>query len=249
MNRLFSEPPRLIGVIAKKRAGKDTLAAALAKHGYRRIAFADRLYEEVASAYDVTTAFLRNDATKETDLPELALRNCKDQVFVEVGLIKALGGDWCADILAFLDSRPLGHAARERIEMELAKPRSPRWTTQTWGTEYKRMRVSNRYWLEVIERTVNASPGSRFIITDTRFLNETDCVYGLGGITLRIRRKKIDDEAARGKATGDPKWCHPSETELDEHKATVEVENREGDPDFMAEAVCRMFGLEEPQPA
>lgn len=36
---------RLIGLHGKKRAGKDTVAAVYAKHGYTRMAFADRLKE------------------------------------------------------------------------------------------------------------------------------------------------------------------------------------------------------------
>lgn len=44
----------IIGIIGKKRTGKDTLAAALvAEHGFRRLAFADRLK---AMALDVNPA-------------------------------------------------------------------------------------------------------------------------------------------------------------------------------------------------
>ncbi len=68
----FSEFPCLIGLSAKKRHGKDTLAALLCKvHGYRRIAFADALYREVSDLYGVSVEFLQNPDTKETPLPEL----------------------------------------------------------------------------------------------------------------------------------------------------------------------------------
>ena len=63
--------PRIIGLSAKKRHGKDTLGRLLAQHGYRRIAFADALYEEVAHRYGVSVATLQHPLTKEMSLEAL----------------------------------------------------------------------------------------------------------------------------------------------------------------------------------
>ncbi len=57
----------LIGLMGKAGAGKDTLAAQLAPLGFARVAFADALYEEVASAYGVTVELLREHKDEDLD--------------------------------------------------------------------------------------------------------------------------------------------------------------------------------------
>src|SRR6476661_846445 len=75
----------ILGLLGAKGAGKDTAAKLfIQKYGYRRIAFADALYLEVANAFGVTVEFLNNRDTKETPLPELALSHCQDADFVQV---------------------------------------------------------------------------------------------------------------------------------------------------------------------
>ncbi len=64
--------PHIIGLSAKKRHGKDTLGRQLVEQwGYRRIAFADALYEEVAHRYGVSVATLQHPLTKEMPLDAL----------------------------------------------------------------------------------------------------------------------------------------------------------------------------------
>jgi hypothetical protein len=63
--------PRVIGLSAKKRHGKDTFGAQLQALGYVRVAFADALYEEVAEAYGVSVARLQDPATKEMPMAVL----------------------------------------------------------------------------------------------------------------------------------------------------------------------------------
>ncbi len=68
--------PRIIGLSAKKRHGKDTLGALLvAHHGYQRIAFADALYAEVAARYGLSVEALQDPATKESPLEVLGGRS------------------------------------------------------------------------------------------------------------------------------------------------------------------------------
>ena len=68
--------PRIIGLSAKKRHGKDTLGALLtAHHGYQRIAFADALYAEVAARYGISVEALQDPATKESPLEALGGRS------------------------------------------------------------------------------------------------------------------------------------------------------------------------------
>jgi len=58
----------LIGIVGKKRSGKDTFASVLIKSGWRRAAFADALKEEVADwlGVPVEDLELRKEAFRET---------------------------------------------------------------------------------------------------------------------------------------------------------------------------------------
>jgi len=62
----------VIGFIGKRGCGKDTAAAHLIeKHGFKRLAFADALYQEVSGHYGVPIEFLQARETKEQ--PNLVL--------------------------------------------------------------------------------------------------------------------------------------------------------------------------------
>ncbi len=63
--------PRVIGLSAKKRHGKDTFGTQLQALGYTRVAFADALYEEVARLHGVYVSCLQDPATKETPMAAL----------------------------------------------------------------------------------------------------------------------------------------------------------------------------------
>lgn len=60
-------PVYIIGLTGLKRAGKDTVAATLAKIGYKHVAFAHWLKQACASVFDLSEAQLHgSDADKET---------------------------------------------------------------------------------------------------------------------------------------------------------------------------------------
>ena len=63
--------PRVIGLSAKKRHGKDTFGAQLQALGYVRVAFADALYEEVSRLHGVYVSCLQDPATKEMPMAAL----------------------------------------------------------------------------------------------------------------------------------------------------------------------------------
>ena len=219
----------IIGLMGVKGSGKDTCAQYLINLlGYKRIGFADALYREVADTFDVTVEFMGRRETKETDLPELALQNCKDTAFVQC----------VAEELQWDDLTP------ER----LAKPLSPRFVMQLWGTEYRRRRGQDSYWLDRVTAALDAEPEQDFVITDVRFLNEFNFVGQHGGKRVRIRRPMLEEAEARDRALNG-RSAHPSETELLGQTADAEVFNVEGNPDSLREGILKAVGKTELQPA
>lgn len=205
---------KIIGLMGVKGCGKDTFAAILVKqHGFVRIGFADELYRQVAQTYGVTVEFLGERTTKETDLPELALSNCKEPGFVQC-VLETLGWD-------------------NTLE-NLEKPLSPRTVLQLWGTEFRRLRGQDSYWLDIVARALKDQPERSFVVTDVRFPNEMKFMKDEGATLVRVRRPAQEEREAKerlqnGRAT------HASETALANAKADVEVFNVEGQPEAMAE--------------
>lgn len=166
----------LIGLCGGKGEGKDTFAKYLIEHyGFIRVAYGDALYEEVAEAYGTTVEALNERATKETPQPQLALRCCKDPAFVRV----------------MLELRPNDIDVQAYLQL----PRSPRWTLQYWGTEYRRAQ-NDRYWLDIVERKLETI--SRAVVTDVRYPNELELVLQRGGLARRVELfpAVVRDEAA-----------------------------------------------------
>jgi hypothetical protein len=229
---------RLIGLLGAKGSGKDTLAQFLIERlGFVRISFADALYQEVAQAYGVSVEFLGKRDTKETPLPELKLANCKDENFVHIALQAVKVGS---------------------LEEELQVPRSPRWTLQLWGTEYRRKGSRSQicttprpplgspllrelgaetYWLDKVASLIKANPDARYVITDVRFLNEAAMVRDFGGVLIRVRRPLLEQREAAAREAGTSTALHPSETELVNYPVDSETFNSEGRPEGLLEGL------------
>lgn len=218
----------IIGLLGLKGSGKDTCAKYLVtQHGYKRIAFADALYHEVAMAFGVTVEFLGNRDTKEKDLPQLALVHCKDEGFIRT--VREEEG-----VLAEPDYQKFLH-----------KPRSPRFILQLWGTEYRRRRGVDDYWLRIISAVISAEPNQNFVITDVRFNNEANFVEALNGILVRVRRLALEAREAAERAKNGTA-AHPSETELLARPVDHELINEEGNPDSLQEGVVEVLEALEP---
>lgn len=94
----------IIGLTGAAGSGKDTVAGVLSlEHGFRQIAFADALYAEVSTAFNVSVDFLKIRETKEAPTSKLALRRCVDPAFVRVvmrlhhvGLLRSVMFRWKA---------------------------------------------------------------------------------------------------------------------------------------------------------
>ncbi|KVP17166.1 hypothetical protein WJ84_02485 [Burkholderia ubonensis] len=168
------------------------------------------MYLEVADAFGVTVEFLQRRETKETPQPELALANCKDQMFV-------------GRFLAYEDQKAFDAGATLDPAEQLLKPRSPREILQVWGTEYRREMYSDDYWRAQVAKVVKANPDVNYVITDVRFPDEGLLVEGeLKGQLGRIRRPGLggaDDKAL----------LHASEVAMLDYPIALEFINEEGE--------------------
>jgi hypothetical protein len=200
---------KVVGLVGLRGSGKDTAAQFLVAQGWNRIAFADALYLEVANAFGVTVEFLNRRETKETPLPELALRLCKDQLFIAV-MMKQAG-------------LHIGASSFVELGQFLTKPRSPREILQYWGTEYRRNTFRDDYWRDQVHQYVKAHPNDHFVITDVRFPDEARLVENiLQGQLGRIKRPGLP-------GSDDKALLHSSEVAMLDYPIEQEFLNEEGD--------------------
>lgn len=175
----MAEPLRLIALTGRAGAGKDSVAATLVRHrNYRTIAFADALREEIAAAWRIDARMLMDPATKEWDIPALALGMCGEPEFVK----------W--RVHAFDD--------------DLADPCSPRWVMQRWG-DFKR-RADPDHYARIVARWLGRQVGSgwtRLVVTDVRFANELQHLRGLSDRVrlVRVHRPGGGPQPARAHAS------------------------------------------------
>jgi hypothetical protein len=201
---------KVVGLVGLRGSGKDTAAQFLVAQGWRRIAFADALYIEVAEAFGVTVEFLQRRDTKETPLPELSLVHCEDEMFVGC-------------FLAYEDALLAKEGRVESPAVQLTKPRSPREILQVWGTEYRRVMVSDDYWRDQVFKAITAHPDTNFVITDVRFPDEAKLVEnGLRGALGRIIRPALAGST-------DKALLHASEVSMLDYPIENVFINEEGD--------------------
>lgn len=192
----------VIGLIAAKGAGKDTLAGFLSGFGYQRLAFADALYAEAATAYSTSVEALQVRETKETHQAELAPAFCREPAFAEYCQ------QWIANKYQEIG---LGSAFAAM---------SPREVLQLWGT-WRRETVSPTYWLDRVGAQIKAMPeGSKVVVTDVRYANEASYLAGNGGVLVRVRNGAAEQVALLD--------THPSETELRSSPCHLAVDNNGG---------------------
>jgi hypothetical protein len=212
----------LIGILGLKGSGKDTAAEMLTGCGFTRMAFADALYAEASRSYEVTPHFLARRDTKETSLERLALKHCRDANFVGLFTMQQARGQYLT------------------VGDVLDMPRSPRWVLQQWGTEYRRKSRWGReeYWVDPVMRRIDAKrKGSRVVLTDVREPIEVRAIRARGGLLVRIRRRKVEEEDAQAVRAGCASSLHSSETLARACAVDFEVQNVEGEPQAMRDAL------------
>lgn len=159
----------LLGLAGRSGAGKDTVADILCEaYQFHRLAFADPLRAEIATAFGVDLSIFANDA-KSRRLPALAIDRCTD-----------------------IDFR----AAVGKLGVNFTAPRSPREIMRWWGTEYRRAQHPY-YWTRKASDTLHQAMRNgfrRIVITDVRFQNEADFVHFYNGRLWQIKRATADYE-------------------------------------------------------
>ena len=158
-------PICIIGLTGPAGCGKDTVAAYLRDHaGYKVRAFADALRAEVCSAFALPIEALTDRASKETPSDLLSMRYCKDTEFCNI--MALLGNDnefW-------------------------TKARSPRAIMQAWGTDYRRKRSRDDYWLRQWLDGWQHRLGGLHVVPDVRFANEAELIREYGGEVWKVTR-------------------------------------------------------------
>lgn len=246
---------QVVGLMGLRGSGKDTAAEVLVAAGWRRLAFADALYKEVAEAFSVTVPMLQERRTKEVPQGDYSLAHCRDERFIEVVMkwsiihairdkaeqakLKAKGLEAPAFLvvwglrklqqaLATFRYIHLGGAVPMGRELaELTKPRSPRELLQYWGTEYRRVLDGDDYWRRQVADELRRNPDINAVITDVRFPDEARVLEKeFGGHVFRVRRP-----AQEGKM--DMSLLHISEQAMLNWPATAVFVNEDA-PDGLA---------------
>lgn len=190
----------ILGLAGQAGAGKNEVANHLVqRYGFVQFAFSDALYHEVQQAFGLEDqSLLRDRATKETPIPQLAIGECHDK--------------------GFQDRMMNGFVAKEPAAGSMV--RSPRQILQWWGTEYRRAQDEN-YWVKRVHEFVKAMhflppyPELRpalFVETGTRFENEREWIKALGGNVWHIHRGS--DEVLHDHASAAPLPVLPPEREI-----------------------------------
>lgn len=169
-------PMPIIGLTGPAGCGKDTIAAYLHAHaGYRVRAFADALRAEVCEAFDLPIEALTDRASKETPTELLSMRHCRDDNFAAVmGELEGLGKDFQIGSAECLDF--------------WSRPRSPRAIMQAWGTDYRRKRSRDDYWLRQWLDGWQHRLGGLHVVPDVRFANEAELIREYGGEVWKVTR-------------------------------------------------------------
>ena len=212
----MTSPAPLIGLIGRKRSGKDTFAAALVEHrGYARVAFADPL-RELALAIDplVGPAPLPGDAVAR-------YRRLSD-------VIDAIGWEAAKDCVPEVRSTAL-----QNLGQALRGVDEDFWVDQALESiEGLRRPVLPRAPI-VVETLVRAGivlpeprPGLPVVVTDVRMPNEAAAIRGAGGKLIRIVRPGFE-----------PADDHVTETALDGYPEDDLVVNDEGLEELSAMAL------------
>ena len=177
----------VIGILGESGSGKSTLAAMIAaRHGYQEIAIGERLYKEVAEAFDVPVDMLRQRETKEQPSNLLAPHRCGDlqaRIILARLSVRDTNADHgdvglCSDSMIYGDPR------------SWFAPLSPRRVLQWWATEYRRAQDPD-YWLRQVRDRITTNPGS-WVVSDPRDLTDIAMIRDeFSGLIVRIKNNRV----------------------------------------------------------
>jgi hypothetical protein len=156
--------PLVVGLHGLPGAGKDTVANhMIAAHGFIKMAFADKLKDELVAAFNVKRALFDEPSLKTEPTVFCALVSCIDADFVEWYVQSTEGQEEIAKNADFT-----------QWNVHLTSPRTPRWLMQRWG-DWRRSQTIN-YFIEALRAKIDAAGSAYIVVTDVRFDNEAKLV-------------------------------------------------------------------------
>lgn len=155
----------IIGICGFADSGKGTVADYLVlKHGAKKISFADKLKDVVATMFGVPRNLLEGDTTESRLFREQPIASFwQDE-------LRRDAPDW----IKALDHRDM----------------TWRWVLQFIGTEVMRESLHPNIWIILTKAAILRQMGSypAIILPDTRFANEAAMIRDIGGTILTVVR-------------------------------------------------------------
>src|SRR5690606_32695903 len=195
--------PPLVGLIGKKRAGKDTVADVLVReYGYARVAFADPLKEAALALNPLVR--VEDDETGPLREAGFPVGFVGGRVFRLAHLVGVIGWEAAKEVREVRRTlQRFGQGVREL---------SPDFWLRQGMERAEELRTSTVHppVAGVRPRTV----GAPVVVTDVRYTNEADEIRRAGGYLVRVLRP--------GQASTD---THSSEVELDAYPTNRVIVN------------------------
>jgi len=194
----------VVGIAGEAGSGKDTVCDYLvSEHNFTKLAMAGPLKEIVSKVFPLIP--------REHLYGPSPLRSIPNSEYPLAGAcmqcgsaMKMTGGKWVC-----------------RCGFSHGPSLTPRLALQTLGTEWGR-RLYEDVWVDYLFSEVRSRPVGKFCISDSRFPNEVNRTNENGGITIRLKRKKLVEPKRNpmmkdlfSKMFGKASKEHASETSLD----------------------------------
>lgn len=238
-------PKHLVGLVGRKRSGKDTAAAIfIHQHGFTDVKMAGGLKAMLVAFYrhlgsEIAQGLVEDEHLKsyqfgQLRVPDMALAA---NIMAEA-LLVYMGASEKNAFLVMRDEKfnntPI-QELRGRTPKELQSTLlwwlhawaggtnvTSRHLMQTLGTEWGRDKLYADVWIDVFEHRAETSP--RVVCSDVRFHNEADRIRKMGGTLIKI------DASERLGVNED---THRSEAEIDEIETDIVIENNGTLEDFL----------------
>lgn len=200
---------RIIGLLGKSRAGKDTVGQFLVEHDKRgtTLAFADKLKETVMDLFGAThdDLYTEEGKRKKTEYPLLKCPACASIRCEQVADSQVL----CLKCTAVGEPKSFNTFWEWREICQFVGTEGGRFVDQNVWVRHALKRASVLLDVAAPNHFRKGAKASKFVaITDCRFKSEKAAIEKYGGEVWRIRRPEVDH-----KTTG--LAGHQSETEMD----------------------------------
>lgn len=186
---------KLVMVSGWKNSGKDTCAEFLIeKYGFKRVAFADPLKDQVAEQFDIPRQWLDDRKLKEAPLLKYPA-NPKDQFsrMVLENMVKELRDSHGVMPHGFTYRNDEFYGLvrdTDGRELTVRVFHTPRSLAILVGSTNRCATPS--YWVEKAVREMKKNENGLYVISDLRYKSEANLVKGLAGIenvvTIRVNR-------------------------------------------------------------